>query len=216
MSPRPVLYVLAGVNGAGKSSIGGQHLADHGIGEDDWHNPDRVTRGLVARGMALDDANAAAWTLGRDLLATAIETRRSFVFETTLGGNTIPRLIATAAATHDVILWYCGLDTPERHIARVRARVARGGHDIPDDRIRTRFESSQRNLIALLPDLAELLVYDNSTEAGTDADDPVPEPMLVLHVAHGEVLYPSTHNELVRTPHWAMPIVEAALELAGR
>lgn len=214
MSERPVIYVLAGVNGAGKSSIGGQHLAAAGVSEDDWFNPDAVTRELIALGVEPGEANSQAWTLGRDLLEEAVQLGRSHALETTLGGSTqIMALLKRAAATHDVIVWYCGLDSVDRHVARVAARVARGGHDIPTDKIRYRYEKSQANLIELLPYLRELRVYDNSAEA--DARVSVPDPLLVLHLAGGELLCPS-EQDIANTPEWAMAIVEASLEMLGR
>ena len=214
MPARPVVFVLAGVNGAGKSSVGGMHLASLGIGTDDWYNPDAATRHYVAHGLPLDDANARAWHEGREQLEIALAQGKSHAFETTLGGNTIPALLARASATHDVVMWFCGLDSAERHIARVAARVARGGHHIDGAKIRARYASSVRNLIGLLPHLAVLSVYDNSEEA--DVDGVVPTPRLLLRVEDGDVLYPATMDALADTPGWAMPIVERALQCAGR
>ena len=209
MPDRPELFVLAGVNGAGKSSVGGYHLQQHGLTTDDWFNPDAATRALVAAGEPQESANSLAWTLGRDLLLHAIATRCSHAFETTLGGTTIPGLIAQAAQTHAVRMWFCGLDSPEHHLKRVRERVARGGHHIPEARIRARWISAIENLIGLMPLLSELQVYDNSRDAG--ADGVIPDPELVLHVRDGEVLYPDSTDALARTPEWAMAVVEAAL-----
>lgn len=214
MAARPVVFVLAGVNGAGKSSLGGLHLESLGVGRDDWYNPDDATRLYIAAGMSPDQANSRAWHEGRERLEIALERRRSHAFETTLGGRTIPALLARAAATHDVMMWFCGLDSLERHIARVAARVARGGHHIEDAKIRARWDSSLRNLIDLLPHLAVLGVYDNSEEAGPDGV--VPTPRRVLQVDGGQVLHPTTPRELADTPSWAMPVVERALQLAGR
>ena len=90
----------------------------------------------------------------------------TFAFETTLGGKTITALLERAlGAGGEVRIWYVGLSTPELHLARVRARVARGGHDIPEAQIRARYDASRLNLIRMLPHLTELRVYDNSVEA---------------------------------------------------
>ncbi|GAB2507714.1 hypothetical protein [Lysobacter humi (ex Lee et al. 2017)] len=214
MTARPVVFVLAGVNGAGKSSVGGLHLESLGVDRDDWYNPDEATRTYIAAGLSPDEANSRAWHEGRERLEIALDRRRSHAFETTLGGRTIPALLARAADTHDVMMWFCGLDSLERHLARVAARVARGGHHIDEAKIRARWESSLRNLIDLLPHLAVLGVYDNSEEAG--ADGVVPTPRRVLQVEDGHVLYPTTPRELADTPRWAMPVVERALQLEGR
>ena len=74
----------------------------------------------------------------------------------------MPARLVAAARTHDVLVWFCGLASPELHIARVRARVARGGHDIPEATIRARWPAAVANLIALLPHLAQVQVHDNS------------------------------------------------------
>ncbi len=96
---RPVLLVLAGVNGAGKSSIGGNvMLRRAGMA---WFNPDTYTRILVQGGVAADEANARAWQHGVDLIDQAVAVGVSHAFETTLGGSTMVRKIAGAARTHD-------------------------------------------------------------------------------------------------------------------
>jgi predicted ABC-type ATPase len=208
-SRRSRIHVLAGVNGAGKSSIGGAAVRQHG-GE--YFNPDEVARTLREKAPALTQAgaNSAAWRQGASLLSRAIEEHLEFTFETTLGGNTITGLLVQAAEQGiEVHIWYVGLASPELHIERVQARVRRGGHDIPAHDIHRRYEHSRLNLIALLPHLTTLHVYDNSLDA-----DPVagrtPKPTLVLHMEHGSILGPP---DLASTPTWAKPIVAAALKL---
>jgi len=206
---RPVLLVLAGVNGAGKSSIGGNIvLRRAGLA---WFNPDTYTRILVQGGMAPGEANAQAWKHGVDLLDQAVAAGHSHAFETTLGGATMARKIAAASRTHDVLMWFCGLSSPEQHIERVAARVAEGGHDIPDVKIRERWVNAPLNLIELMPHLSELRVFDNSADA--TRGEAVPDPVLLLHVHAGTVEFPVALSDLARTPDWAKPIVKAARDL---
>lgn len=195
------------MNGAGKSSIGGAAFRDAGAS---YYNPDEAARVIRAArpGLSAAEANGLAWQQGRRLLERAIAERLDFAFETTLGASTIPRLLGEAADRGaEVRVWYVGLATVELHIARVRARVRRGGHDIPETDIRRRFDNSRLNLIHLMPKLAALRVYDNSVEADP-AKGTMPQPILLLHVAHGKVLAPA---DLSKTPRWAKPIVTAAL-----
>jgi predicted ABC-type ATPase len=204
------IYVIAGVNGAGKSSIGGAAFRELG---GDYFNPDETARRLMAANPGMDQAtaNGAAWQQGRKLLEQAIVGNLDFAVETTLGGNTITRLLAEAAA-HGIAIyvWYVGLASSELHIRRVRARVRLGGHDIPEETIRRRFEHSRRNLIALLPALTALRLYDNSTEADPAAGKtPVLTPVLLME--HRRILNPA---DLLRAPDWAKPIVAAAIKLA--
>jgi predicted ABC-type ATPase len=211
MTPNnPVIFVLAGVNGAGKSSVGGSALKLTGR---EHFDPDVTARVIRTElGCSVEDANAKAWQEGKERLERAISRRDDFAFESTLGGNTIPRLLEAAAeAGIDVVVWFVGLSSPEQHLARVRARVNAGGHDIPEAKIRERWNGSRRNIIALLPHLAELQVFDNSEER-----DPVtgafPAPRLLLHWRQGAVIAPAL-TVLEATPEWAGPIVVRALEL---
>lgn len=205
----PCIWVLAGTNGAGKSSIGGAVIAAQGL---IFFNPDEAARKIRAANPGIDasEANGAAWNEGRRLLERAIAERKNFAFETTLGGETIAhRLHEAAASGFEVRIWYAGLSTPELHIARVRARVSRGGHDIPEEAIRRRFNDGRGHLIDLLPDLAELYLYDNSEER--DPNGAVaPEPRLVLHWRGGRIVAPPDPSS---TPTWAKPIVAAAVKL---
>ncbi|MSQ73496.1 MAG: ZTL protein [Betaproteobacteria bacterium] len=205
----PRIYVLAGVNGAGKSSIGGAAVRSFG---GDYYNPDEAARSLMDAGPGLDqtEANSQAWLLGKSLLERAIDERLDFAIETTLGANTLPALLAEAASQGMAIhVWYAGLSSPELHIERVRARVRKGGHDIPEADIRRRYEHSRLNLIQLMPDLAALRLFDNSAEADPSRGM-APAPRMVLDVARRRILGPA---DLSLTPEWAKPIVTAALKL---
>ena len=205
----PRLFVLAGVNGAGKSSLGGATLRASGA---QYYNPDEAAARIRAAQPGTDQrtANGLAWQEGRRLLERAIAERKAYAFETTLGASTIPALLAAAAdGGMEVWVWFVGLDSAERHLARVRARVAAGGHDIPEADIRRRWQASRENLVALLPKLARLWLYDNSLEADPRAGK-APRPRLVLQVVGGKIVAPA---DLRATPAWAKPIVARALQL---
>jgi predicted ABC-type ATPase len=207
--PRPVLFVLAGVNGAGKSSIGGHLLEREGL---TWFNPDAFARELKARtGCNQEAANAQAWQEGMRRLDEATAKGLNYAFETTLGGKTVTAKLLEAIKSHDVMIWFCGLSSPELHIARVKARVAAGGHPIPEEKIYERYPLAQLNLIQLMPHAAYIQVYDNSTEAA--ADGTVPDPLLVLEMERGRVRSPAPDDlkGLQNAPEWTRPILEAAL-----
>ena len=207
---RPILYVLAGVNGAGKSSVGGHLLEQAGLA---WFNPDTFARELMAgTGCGPTEANAAAWQEGVRRLDEAVANGTHYAFETTLGGRTVPARIKAATATHEVMIWFCGLSSPERHIARVKARVAVGGHDIPEAKIRERYPAALENLIALMPYLAHLQVYDNSADVAPG--ESIPDPVLAAEMASGKLTWPDDVKSLERTPDWAKSLLEAALSLS--
>jgi len=176
----------------------------------EYFNPDLAAQRILSAnpGMSLEQANSAAWHEGKRLLERAIDERLDFAFETTLGGKTIASLLDHALAQGiEVRIWYVGLDSVERHIARVRARVARGGHDIPEERIRERYLQSRLNLIRLLSHLTELLLFDNSIEADPHTGA-TPEPKLLLHLVRGKVRETCALTEV---PAWAKPILAVVL-----
>ncbi len=200
---------MAGTNGAGKSSILGEAFLAAKV---HYFNPDNAAQRILAvnPGSSQAEANSAAWHEGRRLLERAIAERLDFAFETTLGGNTIPSLLAAAISEGiEVRIAYVGLNSAELHITRVRSRVEHGGHDIPEAAIRERYTQSRIHLIQLLPNLTELLLYDNSKEADPK-NGKTPEPQLILHVIQGKV---SKSCGMLQVPEWAKPIVAAAMKL---
>ena len=209
-SRRARISVLAGTNGAGKSSVGGGAVRERG---GRYFNPDEAARRILETHPHLpqEQANSLAWNEGRRLLEEAIASRLAFTFETTLGGRTIAGLLEQAAVSGaEVRIWYVGLASPELHIERVRSRVRRGGHDIPEEKIRERYRRSRENVIRLLPRLTELQVFDNSADADP-ATGSRPAPLLVLHLVRGAI---RAMCDPPLVPEWAKPIVAAALKLA--
>ncbi len=205
------LFVLAGVDGAGKSSLAGAAFRAQG---GDYFDPDEAAASQCVSSATMDQSTADAlmWQQGRRLLERAVAENLDHAFETTLGAQTLPRLIAEAAAAGIAVhVWYVGLASPELHIRRVRARAARGGHDVADETIRRRYQHSRLNLIELLPSLAALRLYDNSAEADP-ANGHAPRPQLLLQLDRGRIGGPA---DLARTPEWARPIVAAAIKMAS-
>jgi predicted ABC-type ATPase len=201
------VYVLAGVNGAGKSSLGGAAIQASGA---EFFNPDMTAARLREQqpGLSSEQANGLAWTLGRRGLEKALAEGLTYAFETTLGGNSIARLLLEGARNGaEVHVWFAGLATPELHLRRIAARVVAGGHDIPETKVRERFDASRSNLIKLMPHLASLRVYDNSFEADPRAGKRA-QPLLLLHMQAGRVV---SHAPLRGVPAWAKPLLAAAL-----
>jgi predicted ABC-type ATPase len=198
----PEIWVLAGVDGAGKSSIGGQLVRRAG---QLWFNPDSAAAELLRAGFRPEEANALAWRTGFEFLQRAIAERRRYVFETTLGGRRITSSLIEAARNGMAVrIWYCGLTSVELHLARIARRVSEGGHSIPEDVVRVRFDSSRLNLIRLSPHLTELRLFDNSAER---RDVRRAKPRVLMHLRAGELLELAQPGEM---PEWAKPIVAAA------
>lgn len=206
----PTLTVLAGVNGAGKSSIGGEALRASGA---EYFNPDEYARQLFTReSLTQVKANAVAWAYGKAMLEGAIANGTDFTFESTLGGKTITDLLIHAVGnSHTLDIWFVGLESVDLHLKRVAQRVAKGGHPIPEADIRKRWIGSHENIIRLMPFVNTLRVFDNSREA---AKDEIPDPELLLSIQDGQLAYPGPEH-LSSTPVWAKPIVAAAYRHFG-
>ncbi|HUR40047.1 MAG TPA: hypothetical protein VM240_02665 [Verrucomicrobiae bacterium] len=205
----PEIIVAAGTNGAGKSSIVQPFL--EGL-EEPYFNPDQHTRELVRLGIPEAEANARAWQVGRDRLRDAVDQNRSYAFETTLGGHTIAfELMRALAFGRTVNILFIGLSSVDLHIRRVAARVARGGHDIPDETIRKRYDDSRTNLLAFIGTRAWIRVWDNSEESA----DGAPSGARQIFDVRGSrlVLPPKASTDPEAMPVWARPLLGQALKL---
>ncbi len=181
----------------------------------DYFNPDEAAQRILSANPILSQvaANSAAWNEGKRLLERAIDERLNFAIETTLGGHTITALLEKAISIGiEVRIWYVGVESPELHIARVRSRVSKGGHDIPEAKIRERYIQSCWNLIRLLPKLTEVFIYDNSEEADPQTGH-APNPKLILHARTGKIV---ATCDLRKAPNWAKPILMAALRASRK
>lgn len=200
------ILAAAGTNGAGKSSIVGPLIEAAGGA---YFNPDLYARLLIDKGLPPDEANGRAWRMGYEALQAAIDQNTSFAFETTLGGTSIlVELLRALALERRVSIFYVGLITPELHIRRVAERVARGGHDIPEVKIRERFDSSRANLLKLIGTRAGIRVWDNSTQTS----DGEPAPREIFRVSDRKIVIPQPF-EPQEVVQWAQPLLARAMGL---
>ena len=158
---RPQVAVLAGINGAGKSTAA-QHLLREVLRIPSFTNADTIARGLNAF-----DVESVAAKAGRVMLQHLHElaaARKSFAFETTLSGRAYaPWLAGLVRDGYAVHLFYYWLRSHEMAIRRVADRVRAGGHHVPDDTVRRRYSRSVRNFLELYrPVVTTWQVYDNS------------------------------------------------------
>jgi predicted ABC-type ATPase len=175
---RPVVIVLGGVNGAGKSTAARALLAEQ-LGVTTFVNADEIARGLNAFA-----PETVAFEAGRVMLRRLHELATALVdfgFETTLAGRTyLPFLRDLRQHGYVVEVYYFWLRSPDLAINRVRTRVRRGGHDIPEVTIRQRYDRSLVNFWSGYRHEADSwFVYDNSGDvpvlitAGHRTDPPV-------------------------------------------
>ncbi len=156
----PVLVVVAGPNGAGKTTFVEQFLPPLGLRV---VNPDAIARALFP-----DAPEAAGYEAARaaDAVRTDLLRRRvSFCMETVFSDPSGTKLAFFDEARKQgylVILIFIGLESSDLSAARVMQRTAEGGHDVPDDKITSRFPRVLANLARALPRVDHAFLFDNS------------------------------------------------------
>ncbi|MFT4688590.1 MAG: putative ABC-type ATPase [Limisphaerales bacterium] len=155
LDKRPIVVAVAGSNGAGKSTFYHAHLANVALR---YVNADDIAAELVLG--AYEGADVAAAIRG-DLIAQG----ESFIFETVFSdphGAKVAELEAAAKKGLPVVLIFIRIDSPETSKQRVSMRVMQGGHDVPDDKLETRFDRTLANLERAIHDLPVVLIFGNS------------------------------------------------------
>ena len=151
---RPIVIALAGPNGAGKTTFYHAHLKAAGLRF--------VNADVLARELRMEPYEAAkvAASLRREL----IKQRESFVFETVFSdpvGDKLTFLKDAAALGSTAVLCFIGISGPEVSEQRVAMRVSQGGHDVPVEKLETRYPRILANLKAALHQIPHVWVFDN-------------------------------------------------------
>lgn len=143
MADTKKILIIAGPNGAGKTTFAREFLPR------DANCPYFVNADLIAAGISPFAPEVAAIAAGRVMLAQIhayVRRSESFAFETTLSGRVYAQLIPTwQRAGYEVKMFFLQLPTAEMAVARVKQRVAAGGHAVPEVTIRRRFRAGLRN-----------------------------------------------------------------------
>jgi len=155
------MVIIAGPNGAGKTTFAREFLPQ----EADC--PDFINVDLIAAGLSPFAPEKVALRAAKLMLAEMrgrVRAGESFAFETTLSGRNYARLVPRwRAAGYHVKLIFLSLPSADLAVARVASRVAHGGHNVPEDVVRRRFENGLRNFQTLYQSLVDSWVlYDNS------------------------------------------------------
>ena len=141
---QPTIYVIAGCNGAGKTTFAKEFLP-HEVKCLRFLNADEIARGLSPFKPSSSAVQAARLLLTQ--IEDCLRRRETFALESTLSGKTYIRLFRRARQLgYEIELHYLWLSRPAQAIARVRQRVRMGGHDVPTADIRRRFKRSLAHL----------------------------------------------------------------------
>jgi predicted ABC-type ATPase len=156
---RPSLVLLAGPNGAGKSTLYQTRVAPSFAGP--FINADIIQRDEL-RNPSMDAAYEAA-RIAEARRDEMMAKGASFATETVFSHPSKLGIIETARARgYIVVVMHVGVDSPELSVERVRSRAGEGGHDVPDDKIRARYERSAPLVREAVLRADSGMVFDNS------------------------------------------------------
>lgn len=155
------IIIIAGPNGAGKTTFAREYLPNEA------NCPTFINADLIAAGLSPFAPELAAIKAARIMLKEIkanVRAGNSFAFETTLSGKTYAKdIVEWKKQGYEITIAFLSLPSAEFAISRVAARVAAGGHNIPEATIRRRFKSGLDNFHQLYKPLASTwALYDNS------------------------------------------------------
>ena len=184
------LWVLAGGNGAGKSTFYNMYLSKYGI---KFVNADLIAKDLDSEnpeGLSYHAATLAA-KIREDLISQGV----SFCFETVFSHESKIDFLAQAKANgYTVILIYIHLFDSSLNEARVKQRISEGGHSVPIEKIHSRIPRTLKLIKTALSIVDEARILDNSSK-----DNPF-QQVIVMKSGHYETKSDSS-------PEWARDLI---------
>jgi predicted ABC-type ATPase len=161
MKKAPNIYIVAGPNGVGKTTFMKEFLPNYA------ECPHFVNADLIAAGLAPFSPETAAIKAGKlmlDEIASHIDSRHDFAFETTLAGKSYVRLLEKVKEKgYKVNLFFLWLRDEDLAIKRIKVRVEAGGHNVPTVDVKRRFNRGINNFFNLYKPLLDFwMLLDNS------------------------------------------------------
>ena len=163
---KPKLLIIAGPNGAGKTTLTGKILKHEWVEDCDYINHDFIAQNKFGEWNSQEMVLKAA-QFAEKWREKCLDDRKSLIFETVLSAPDKIDFIQRAKQQNFFIrLFFIGTDNPQINASRVAQRVMQGGHDVPIQKIISRYYKSIANCSLLSKVVDRLYVYDNSTENG--------------------------------------------------
>ena len=193
---KPVLIVIAGPNGSGKTSVTSRILRHEWMEDSEYINPDNVARDIFGDWNNRESVLKAA-SYCNDWRERCLAEHKSHIFETVMSANDkVDYILRAKAAGFFVRLFFVSTESPTINAKRVANRVLNGGHDVPIPKIISRYDKSIANCRILSTIVDRLYIYDNSVE---DA-----EAKLLFRLREGELI----KRYEAKLPRWAAIIAD--------
>ncbi|MBQ0030232.1 MAG: zeta toxin family protein [Paludibacteraceae bacterium] len=194
---KPVLIVIAGPNGSGKTTITKKVLRHEWLEDCVYINPDNIAKEVFGDWNSADAVlNAAKYAT--ELREKLLEEKKSMIFETVLSAEDKVDFMRRAKdAGFFIRLFFISTKNPTINAARIANRVMEGGHDVPITKIVSRYTKSIVNCAIISSFIDRTYIYDNSID-GTDAK-------LLFRIVDGSI-YKKYQEDI---PSWAKQIFDS-------
>ena len=192
---KPILIIIAGPNGSGKTSITNKILQHDWVENCEYINPDNIAKDIFGDWNS-DEAVLKAAKLSTQMREDFIANGKSLIFETVLSANDKIDFIKRAKQKgYFIRLFFVGTESPTINASRIAQRVMEGGHDVPITKIISRYSKSISNCCVVCKIIDRAYLYDNSVE--------FEEPKLLFRVIDGQIT-----KEYIKINKWAIPVFE--------
>lgn len=162
----PTLYILAGPTGSGKSTLAEQLRGEFKIPPGIWVNADEIAARMRGESPGNTNPSLAAAMEADRLRHAALDAGHDLITETVMSDaiRWVPFFQKATALGYRISLYFVTTSDASINVARVRTRVAMQGHDVPEDRIRSRYTKVMRHVLPLVMPLThQTFVFDNSS-----------------------------------------------------
>lgn len=195
MSKRPLLIIIAGPNGSGKTSITSKLLKHDWLENSIYINPDIVANDMFGDWNSLEAVQKAA-NYCDALREKCLKENKSIIFETVLSSpGKVDFILKAKEKGYFIRFFFVCTNSPIINASRIANRVLRGGHDVPITKIISRYSKSIANGFYLSSEIDRSYFYDNSLEDK--------EPKLLFRTKNGKI-----SKQYRKISDWAIPIIE--------